>query len=313
MNIDAQKETSMDDEINLLELIKVLWLDKFKIIAITSVFAAFSVTYALSIENQYKAEILLVPAQSQSGGLSGAIGQLGGLASLAGVNLTSGETSEVEIAIHIAKSWGFISNFVSENNLSIEVGAVSGWNKETNKLIYNEDLYDPINKVWLLEGGPPSDFQLFKYFAGKKEIVENKMTGLVSVSVDSFSPHLAKKWLDLYVAAINEHMQQRKVTEVARNIKYLEIQLDKNENKEMQKVLYSIIGEQIKNKMVTEASPDYVFVPAGPSMLPQEKFSPKRAMISIWGTTIGGLIAVIYFLAKHFLHKRRKSTISNDK
>jgi LPS O-antigen subunit length determinant protein (WzzB/FepE family) len=313
VSTDVQKETSIDDEINLLELIKVLWVDKYKIIAITSIFAVLSVSYALSIENKFKAEVLLVPSQSQSGGLAGAIGQLGGLASLAGVNIASGETSEVEIAIHIAKSWGFISNFVSENNLSVEVGALVGWNKETNELVYNEDLYDPVNNVWLLEGGPPSDFQLFKYFADKKEITEDKMTGLVSVSVDSLSPHLAKKWLDLYVASINEHMQQRKVTEVARNIKYLEIQLDKNENKEMQKVLYSIIGEQIKNKMVTEASPDYVFVPAGPSMLPQEKFYPKRAMISIWGTTLGGMLSVIYFLAKHFLQKRRRSTSSNIK
>ena len=102
-------------------------------------------------------------------------------------------------------------------------------------------------------------------------------------------------------------MQQRKITEVARNIEYLEIQLEKNENKEMQKVLYSIIGEQIKNKMVTEASPDYVFVPAGPSMLPQEKFYPKRALISIWGTTLGGLISVIYFLTVHLLQKRKES------
>ena len=305
MNTEIQKDTHMDDEINLKELIQVLWLDKFKIIAITSVFAVLSVSYALSVTNLYKAEVLLVPAQSQSGGLSGALGQIGGLASLAGINISnSGETSEVKIAIHIAKSWGFISKFVSDNDLDVEVGALSGWNKETNELIYNEDIYDPVSEIWLLEGGPPSDYQLFKYFAGKKEIVENKMTGLVTISVDSYSPYLAKKWLDLFVADINLHMQKRKVAEVTRNIEYLEMQLEKNENKEMQRVLYSIIGEQIKNKMVTEASPDYVFVPAGPSMLPQEKYYPKRALISIWGTTLGGLLSVIFFLAKHFLNKR---------
>jgi len=307
VNTEIQKDHPKDEEINLKELIQVLWADRLKIIAVTSVFAVLSVSYALSVTNLYKAEVLLVPAQAQSGGLSGALGQIGGLASLAGINISnSAETSEVKIAIHIAESWGFISKFVSDNNLEVEVGALSGWDKETNTLIYNEDLYDPVNKVWLLEGGPPSDFELFKFFSDKKKITEDKMTGLVTISVDSYSPYLAKKWLDLFVAEINLHMQKRKVSEVARNVEYLEIQLEKNENKEMQKVLYSIIGEQIKNRMVTEASPDYVFVPAGPSMLPQEKFYPKRAMISIWGTTIGGLLSVIFFLARHFLKKRIK-------
>ena len=118
MNTDVQKEVHSDDEINLKELILVLWANKYKIIAITSIFAVLSVSYALSITNLYKAEVLLVPAQSQNSGLSGALGSLGGLASLAGVNLSpTAETSEVKIAMHIAKSWGFISKFVSEINL----------------------------------------------------------------------------------------------------------------------------------------------------------------------------------------------------
>ena len=44
--------------------------------------------------NQYKATALLAPAQSSGGGLSGALGQLGGLASLAGVSIGGGESSE---------------------------------------------------------------------------------------------------------------------------------------------------------------------------------------------------------------------------
>ena len=50
--------------------------------------------YALSVPNQYIATALLAPAQQESGGLSGALGQLGGLASLAGVSIGGGESSE---------------------------------------------------------------------------------------------------------------------------------------------------------------------------------------------------------------------------
>ena len=84
---------SYDDEIDLKELFLVLWSGKFIIAAITAVFAITSVLYALSVPNQYKATALLAPAQSDGGGLSSALGQLGGLASLAGVSIGEGSSS----------------------------------------------------------------------------------------------------------------------------------------------------------------------------------------------------------------------------
>ena len=95
-NVLSQPQAHYDDEIDLRELFGVLWAGKIKIIAITAVFAVASVIYALSVPNQYKATALLAPAQSSGGGLSGALGQLGGLASLAGVSIGGGESSEAQ-------------------------------------------------------------------------------------------------------------------------------------------------------------------------------------------------------------------------
>ena len=71
---------------------------------IAAVFAIVSVGYALSLPNQYKATVLLAPAQEESGGLSSALGQLGGLASLAGVNIGAGGGGESKHAQEILKS-----------------------------------------------------------------------------------------------------------------------------------------------------------------------------------------------------------------
>ena len=93
------------------------------------------------------------------------------------------------------------------------------------------------------------------------------------MSIEYYSPQVAKQWVDLYVESINRFMQQRQVTKVSRNIEYLQEQMGKTSIAEMQEVFYSIIEEQTKNKMLAEASPDYVFVAVGPSMVPEEKFS----------------------------------------
>ena len=303
---DQQTPNQYDDEIDLRELFGVLWAGRLKIIVITAVFALASVVYALSVPNQYKATALLSPAQSSGGGLSGALGQLGGLASLAGVSIGGGGSSEAQVAQEIMKSWNFIEGFIKSNDLAVEIYAAEGWSKSSNSLQINSDLYDESDSQWVVENnesgalGPPSSWNLFKRFLGMLSVSEDKTSGLVSVSIEYYSPQIAKHWLDLYVAAINGHMQERKMAEVTRNITYLEAQIKKTNIAEMKEVFYTIIEEQIKSKMLAEASPDYAFVPVSPSMVPEEKSQPKRALICILGTLLGGMLSVLWVLVIHY-------------
>jgi LPS O-antigen subunit length determinant protein (WzzB/FepE family) len=301
-NMPEQHMTSQyDDEIDLRELFAVLWAGRIKIVAITAIFAIVSVIYALSIPNQYKATALLSSADSSGGGLSGALGQLGGLASLAGVSLGGGESSKGQIAQKIMQSWSFIEGFVEDNNLAVGVYAADGWDKSSNELQINSGLYDVSKSQWLVE--PPSSWSLFKTFSGILSVSEDKKSGLVSVSIEYYSPLIAKQWLDLYVAAINEHMQKREMAKVTRNIEYLQAQIKKTNIAEMQEVFYTIIEEQIKSKMLAEASPEYAFVAVSPSMVPEEKSQPKRASMFILGTLLGGMLSVLLVLVLHYGRK----------
>ena len=105
----------MDDEIDLLELWNVLWKAKFIIIAITAVFAVGSVAYALWLPDIYRTEVLLSPAaddDSAGGGLSAGLGQLGGLAGLAGINLGSpGGVLQKDRALAVMQSRFFYQRF----------------------------------------------------------------------------------------------------------------------------------------------------------------------------------------------------------
>jgi LPS O-antigen subunit length determinant protein (WzzB/FepE family) len=306
---NSQTNDQYDDEIDLRELFGVLWGNKIKIIGITAVFAVVSVIYALSIPNQYKASALLAPAQQQSGGLSGALGQLGGLASLAGVSIGGGDSSESQVAQEIMKSWSFIEGFIAVNDLAVEVYAAEGWSRESNQLKFDNDVYEVKTKTWLVENdnigqlGPPTSWQLFEKFSEMLAVSEDKKSGLISVSIEYYSPQIAKQWLDLYISSINKHMQARQVVKVSNNIEYLEAQIEKTSITEMQEVFYTIIEEQIKSQMLAEASPDYAFVAVSPSMVPEEKSQPKRALICILGTLLGGILSVLTVLVLHFARK----------
>ena len=309
MENNSQTNDQYDDEIDLRELFGVLWGNKIKIIGITAVFAVVSVIYALSVPNQYKASALLAPAQQQSGGLSGALGQLGGLASLAGVSIGGGESSEAQVAQEIMKSWSFIEGFIADNDLAVEVYAAEGWSRESNQLKFDNDVYAVKTNTWLVENdnigrvGPPTSWQLFEKFSEMLVVSEDKKSGLISISIEYYSPQIAKQWLDLYISSINKHMQARQVVKVSNNIEYLEAQIEKTSITEMQEVFYTIIEEQIKSQMLAEASPDYAFVAVSPSMVPEEKSQPKRALICILGTLLGGVLSVLTVLVLHFARK----------
>ncbi len=304
MQNEREVLASHDDEIDLRELFSVLWAGKKVIVAITGLFAAAAVVYALSIANEYKASIVIAPAQQEGGGLSGALGQLGGLASLAGVSLGGGGGSEAAVAQEIMQSWGFVEQFIVNNELEVEVFAAEGWNKTSNVLTIDSDLYDKDSNKWLIdEDGQlraPTSWELYEAFSKRLSVSEDKKSGLTSVSIEYFSPIVAKNWVDLYVAAINEHMRQRKLSQVNSNIEYLQAQIEKTSIAEMREVFYQIIEEQVKNKMLAEASPEYAFVTVSPSMVPEEKSKPKRALICILGTLLGGMLSVLYVLVRHY-------------
>ena len=297
-----------DDEIDLRELFSVLWAAKKLIVAVTAVFALVSVIFAISQPNKYEASALLTPAQNSSAGLSGVLdnlGGLGGLASLAGVEIGAGSGGEAEIAQEILLSWGFVEKFVEENNLAVEVFAADGWDRESNQLSIDNDLYDIDEKRWTRN--PPSgktvnptSWELYKEFLELVSISTDKKTGLISLSVEYYSPYIARQWVDQLVVAINQYMQQRKLQMVNTNIEYLEAQILKTSIARMKEVFYTVIEEQIKNKMLAEASPEYVFVTVSPAMVPEVKSQPKRALICILGVLLGGMLSVAFVLIRYY-------------
>ncbi|MGB1159528.1 MAG: Wzz/FepE/Etk N-terminal domain-containing protein [Porticoccaceae bacterium] len=299
-----------DDEIDLRELFLVLWAGKKLILGITALFAAVSVIYALILPNQYQASVLLAPAQQEAGGLSASLGQLGGLASLAGISLGGGDGSEPQMAQEIIRSRSFIEAFIAENNLAVEVFAVDGWDAQTNQLSIDADLYDTDSGQWVREPPSgklpePSGWELYEEFLDRFSVSQDKKTGMITLAVEYYSPTVAKQWADKLVAAINAHMQARKLQQVNRNIKYLEAQVEKTAIAEMREVFYTIIEEQIKSKMLAEASPEYVFETVSPVMVPEEKSQPKRPLICILGTLLGIMLSVMWVLIQHYARSEK--------
>lgn len=297
------------DEIDLKELISVVWKGKWLIVIVTFVFSLASIFYALSLPNEYKSTVLLAPAsQSSSGNLSKLAGQFGGLASLAGINIGgSGAEDKTVIAMEIIKTWNFLEKFIEDNNIQVEVFAAEGWDRNNNKLIIDSTIYDKENKKWVREFDPekgkkakPSSWELYEKFVDRVNINQDKTTSLVSLSVEYYSPEIAKEWADKLVVAINEYIQKEDREESLKSISYLNKKIRQTNIADMKAVFYQLIEEQTKKLMLAEVSEEYVFKTVSSSKVAEKKSSPKRFVIVTVAFIFGCFISMIAVFFRHY-------------
>jgi uncharacterized protein involved in exopolysaccharide biosynthesis len=297
------------DEIDLKELLNAVWAGKWIIISITFISTIISVFYALSVPNEYKSTALLAPASQSSGagGLSKLAGQFGGLASLAGINVGSGGDDKSVIAMEIVKTWGFLDKFIKDNEIEVEVFAAEGWKLVSNELIINDKLYDEGSQKWVRafdvdkgQESEPSSWELFEEIKDRINISQNKESGLISLTVEYYSPIIAKQWVDKLVSAINLHIQEQDRKDAIKSIAYLNAKIQETHVADMQAVFYQLIEEQTKTLMLTEVSDEYVFKTVSPAKIAEEKSKPKRFFICLIGVIIGVILSAIAVLIRAY-------------
>lgn len=296
-----------DDEIDLRELFTAIWQGRWIIVIITALFAATSVYYAVNLPNIYKSEALLAPAeQDKAGGLAG---QLGGLASLAGVNLgANGNVDKTQLAIEILRSRKFSREFINKYDILPDLMAAKTWNSETNTVLYDEKFYDVEQNKWVREvkapyKPEPSMQEAYKKFIKIISANKNEETGMVTISVEHVSPVVAQQWVNWLIDDINQTMKARDVIEANESTDFLTQQLEQTKIADIRAVLYKLVEEQAKTIMFANVRDEYVFKIIDPAIIPEQKAKPARALICVLGTFLGGMISFIIILFRYFLKK----------
>ncbi|TWX67505.1 LPS O-antigen length regulator [Colwellia sp. C1TZA3] len=314
-----QQQLPEDDEIDLAELWHAIWSGKILIIAISAFFAISSILYAINQPNIYKATTLLSPASEQGGasGLAKMAGQFGGLASLAGINLGGGGTDKTGLALEVLKSRFFIENFINKHQLLVPLMATNNWDINNNTLVFDDEIYNPKTKTWLREVKAPKQPKpsLWEAYVAFKEILSvttDKESGMVTLAIEHYSPEVATQWLKWLVNDINETMREQDKIEAQDSIDYLTGKLQETQLADMQTVFYQLIEQQTKTIMLAEVSKEYVLKTIDPANAPEEKAKPKRALIVVLGTMLGGILSVLIVLIRYFSKKATTTNLSND-
>lgn len=300
------------DEIDLRELFAIVWQGKWWIIGVTVLFLVSAVIFALSLPNKYKSEGTYALTQRQGDGALGAqlSGQMGGLASLAGFSLGGVQGNDVDQAMAIIDSWPFLEKVVNKHNLKPLIMGVKGWNKETGELIWDNKIYDPINKKWLREPpkgmkAEPSSFEVYTKFSKMLTASFDKKTTMLNVAVEYYSPVLAQQWVTILVSELNETFRLRDVSESNKNVAYLEQKISETGVAAMHSVFYKMIEAQMKTLMLAEVDEQYLVRRVVEPKVAELKSSPNRKIILILAVAAGFLISTSGVFVVNFLKPNR--------
>ena len=183
---------------------------------------------------------------------------------------------------------------------------MKSWDESNSQWVYDRETYDPEAEEWLVdENGnslKPSDWDLVKIFREDHlSVSENQDNGMISVSVKSLSPVSAQQWSQWLVEDINDHMRRQDVEEAEASIQYLEEKLNETSIAGMQQVFYQLIESETRTVMLANAQKEYVFKTVDPSVVPEEKVEPKRALIVVVSTLLGGILSVFLIFVMAFV------------
>jgi LPS O-antigen subunit length determinant protein (WzzB/FepE family) len=266
-----------DDEIDLWQLWDTIWSGRWLIIAITSLFAVGGVTYALIAQEWFRAEVVLAPADKK-GGMSGALSQLGGLASLAGVSVGGGDNNE---PLAVLKSKDFAREFITDMKLMPVL--LRDWRGDKEP-----DIRDAL-----------------KFFMEKvRTVTDDKKTGLVTLGVRWKEADTAALWANEMVKRLNDRMRNQALIEAERNVAYLQKEMAATSVVSLQQSMGRVLEGEMQKLMLARGNEQFAFKVIDRATPPKLRDAPKRALIAIVATLAGGFLGILAVFLRQALRNR---------
>jgi LPS O-antigen subunit length determinant protein (WzzB/FepE family) len=281
----------LQQPLTIVDVASVMWADKWLIVIVTLLCAIASTLYAFLAPEWYRADVVLKPADAkQTQGILSQLGSLGGLASLAGLNLNDNRTSE---SVATLKSRELLGTFIQDQNL-LPVLFARKWDAAAQRWKSN----DPVKQPDVRDG--------IRYFNEHVfSVEEDKKNGLVKVIVDWRDPDTAARWANMLVDRVNASMRDRALALSEYNVAYLKQELTQSTVVTMQQSIGRVLESELQKLLLAKADKEYAFKILDHGQPPRLRYWPKRALV-IAGGSLLGLIGACFFAVYRYSAQRER-------
>lgn len=281
---------SSGNDLSLLAMARFLGRHKLTLAICIVIFIAGSIVLAFTLTPMYRSEIVVLPADSSNG--TGDLGQLGGLASLAGINIGGGGKKSDE-ALEYLRSRIFTAGFIQRHSL-MPILFAKQW--------------DPARNQWRQVADAPTIAEGVSKFSKKvRQIAEDKRTGVVTVSIIWSDRVAAAEWANLLIAESDKALRDRAIAEHGRSLEYLKAEAAQTSTVETGTAISRLMETELKNTMVARTRDAYAFRVLDPAVVadPRDRDSPNKPLIVMMGASLGFAVGVIVAAVRQRRNGRR--------
>jgi uncharacterized protein involved in exopolysaccharide biosynthesis len=243
------------------------------------IFVAAAVALAFSVQPMYRSEAVVWPADSSNG--QGSLGgQLGGLASLAGINLGNAGGKKSDEALEFLRSRAFAAGFIQRHNL-LPVLFAKKWDATRSQW------REPDDAPTIAEG-------VAKFTKKVREITEDRRTGIVTVSVIWSDRIAASEWANSMVSEADRALRERAIGEQSRSIEYLKSEAAHTNTVDVGNAISKLMETEMKNAMLARTRDAYAFEILDPATVrdPKDRDSPNKPLMVVLGAGLGFIVGI---------------------
>lgn len=305
---NPNKNSNESNQVDLLGLISVLADKKIFITTIALIITSASVLIALVLPNIYTSSAVLKLSKDKTEISSSPLGSFSGLASVAGVDMSSGEVNRIDELFARLSSRDFLKHILTFQDILPNLTAANGYDNKTGKVLYDEDIYKDgkwIGNSRKFKNKRPSYLEAQEYYNEYVDFYENKLTGLIVISVKHYSPKFANDFLNLIIREANNVSSSVAVKRAENSIEYLTSYANEVANREVKLAINQLMFSQMKDLMFANVREDYVVEIIDQPFYPEERSSPKRTQFVIIGFLTGLMLSILIVLINKFLFIRK--------
>jgi uncharacterized protein involved in exopolysaccharide biosynthesis len=280
--MDQLSNRAAHDELSLADYFRQLWQARLLIATVALATALLGLAAGVLLPKKYDAQATIEPVLDTTE--SGRLGEAGslsssysGLAALAGISMP--EKTKNEEALAVLQSEQLTRQFIVENNL-LPVLYPKKWNAATG--------------AWRSGVTPPTLWQANRAFKSMRNVLEDRQSGLVTLTIRWKDPVQAAAWANDLVRMTNDIVRGQAIQLAERSIGYLNQQAAQTTAVEVKSAIYSLMEDEVEKEMIARGSEQYALKVIDPAYAPTKPAWPRPILMTVLGAFAGILLSAMW-------------------
>ena len=307
--MNNNQQINYNDEIDFKDLFFKLWKGKVYIIFISIASVFFAINYLQSAERKYTVEYNLKPVGETENPT--AFSGLGGLATIAGIQLPTSSSNDFKIFKELITSTE-VSEIIFENKKIIREIFRSEWDNELNNFsrppktkiqIFISDFKRLLTGNTELNYMPPNSRRLAIFINKNIRIGEDKDTGFLEFSSETSKPELMLSLIIEATKISDKIMRQRYIDFSIEPLAFYKEKLSTARSREHREALAELISKEEQKLMFASRGKYFTAEPYINPTISLHPTAPKAELILALSLILGLFLGAVLVLILHAIMK----------